>query len=65
MLILGPPGSPYFEAAKQSEEIASTLRGGSVIVSHILLNLRETAIEEPAFPIKARAQYRNRVGEEY
>lgn len=63
-LTLGPLDSPYFEASKLDEEIAPTLRGGSSVVSHVTLKLRENASKEPAFPIRARARFRNRVGED-
>ncbi|HLA81904.1 MAG TPA: ATP-binding protein, partial [Thermoleophilia bacterium] len=60
----GPEESPYFEAARLDDEIAPTLRGGASVVAHIVLKLRESGVEEPAFPIRARAKFRNRVGED-
>lgn len=63
-LILGPSDSPYFEIPRSDHEIAATLRGGSSTVARVALTLRERASAERAFPIKARARYRNRVGED-
>lgn len=63
-LHLGPEDSPYFEAGRGDDEIAPTLRGGASIVSHVVLKLRESGAQEPAFPIRARARFRNRVGED-
>jgi len=63
-LLLGPPDSPYFEVPGSELEITGTLRGGASVVGHVKLTLTEFATQEPAFPIRIRASYRNRVGEE-
>lgn len=62
-LVSGPSDSPYFEASKSDIEVASTLRGGATVVSHVTLKLCERAANEPAFPISVRAKYLSRVGE--
>ena len=63
-LELSPPDSPYFYESPSPQELIATLRGGAAVVSRVTLKLREKASTEPAFPIKARVKYRNRVGED-
>jgi tetratricopeptide (TPR) repeat protein len=63
-LVLGPLDSLYFEASKADFEVASTLRGGAAVVSHVTLKLHDRTANEPAFPISVRAKYLSRVGED-
>ncbi len=61
---LGPRDSEYFDADRLEQEVSSALRGGHTTVKQMVVYPKTEAKHDRAFPIKAEAVFRNRLGEE-
>ena len=62
-IVLGPEDSEYFVADNRESAAISTLRGGGYEVTQMIVQPREAALQDRAFPIKAIAKYQNTLGE--